>query len=135
MRDRDRCSVTNPPECGDGPAPRITGRAAALGKAFAEGHVTEGEAEALAALIEARQVGSPKPADQGDVGKSDAALNRLASPRMDSTPLIHLRLACCAFVLHGGPTRRRTAQHFATHPRMGRSGSRPRTDASMERRR
>lgn len=99
MRDRDRCSVTNPPECGDGPAPRITGRAAALGKAFAEGHVTEGEAEALAALIEARQVGSPKPADQGDVGKSDAALNRLASPRMDSTPLIHLRtrlLRICA---------------------------------------
>ncbi|CAO4138186.1 helix-turn-helix domain-containing protein [Methylorubrum extorquens] len=73
--------------------------AAALWKAFAEGHVTEAEAEALSALIEARQAGSLKLANQSTIGKSDTASNRLGSPRT------------------------------------GRTGSRPRTDASMERRR
>ncbi|CAO4137870.1 helix-turn-helix domain-containing protein [Methylorubrum extorquens] len=74
--------------------------AAALWKAFAEGHVTEVEAEALASLIEARQV--------------------LRSPVPGSAT---------------GPNAPNTPQDRANGPRTGRSGSRPHTDASMERRR
>lgn len=72
---------------------------AALWKAFAAGHVTEAEAEALAALIEARQIVSPKRGDQT------------------------------------GPIGPDVPQDCAGRPRTGRNGSRPRTDASMERRR
>lgn len=74
--------------------------AAALWKAFAEGHISETEAEALAALIEARQVlSAPKPGSAIGPAGSDAS------------------------------------QDHARNPRTGRSGSRPRTDASLERRR
>jgi hypothetical protein len=74
--------------------------AAALWKAFAEGHITEAEAEALAALIEARQVLRPPVSGSatGPIGP-DAPQERIRSLRT------------------------------------GRNGSRPRTDASMERRR
>ena len=79
---------------------------AALWRAYGEGQVTEAEAEALSALIEARQtksetvshLRSPNSGTSTDVGKFDTALNRVGSPRRAV-------------------------------------GSRPRTDASMERRR
>lgn len=74
--------------------------AAALWKAFAAGHVTEAEAEALSALIEARQA--------------------LSAPKPGSAT---------------GPIGPDAPQDRASGPRTGRSGSRPRTDASMERRR
>lgn len=83
-------------------APRITLPAitAQLWRAFGEGHVSETEAEALAALIEARKIsGAPKSAGAT------------------------------------GPTGADAPQDRAGSPRTGRSGSRPRTDASMERRR
>ena len=83
-------------------APRITLPAvtAQLWRAFAEGHITEAEAEALAALIEARQaLRSPDPANSTGPASPDASQDRVRSPRT------------------------------------GRNGSRPRTDASMERRR
>ncbi|CAO4157323.1 HTH gntR-type domain-containing protein [Methylorubrum extorquens] len=55
--------------------------AAALWKAFAEGHVTEAEAEALAALIEARQVSrSPDPETATGPINPDASQNRARSP-------------------------------------------------------
>lgn len=73
---------------------------AALWKAFAAGHVTEAEAEALSALIEARQ-----------------ALN---APKLRGTT---------------GPIGPDASQDRARSPRTGGNGSRPRTDASMERRR
>ncbi|ACK86450.1 hypothetical protein [Methylorubrum extorquens] len=74
--------------------------AAALWKAFAEGHVSEADAEALSALIEARQaLRSPHPATSTGPIASNDAQGRVGSPRT------------------------------------GRSGSRPRTDASVERRR
>lgn len=54
--------------------------AAALWKAFAEGHVSESEAEALAALIEARQAvpATPRPAPvrRGSRPRTDASLER-----------------------------------------------------------
>lgn len=74
--------------------------AAALWKAFAEGHVSEAEAEALSALIETRQA------------------SRSPAPMIPAGPI--------------GPD---AFQDRAKSPRTGRSGSRPRTDASMERRR
>ena len=83
-------------------APRATLPAvsAALWKAFAAGHVTEAEAEALSALIEARQVlTAPNPGRSSGPTSPDAPPDRAGSPRT------------------------------------GRSGSRPRTDASVERRR
>lgn len=85
-------------------APRITLPAvtAQLWRAFGEGHVSEAEAEVLAALIEARQAPAGKPGNSGfgsTVGKSDGAVPAAEIPA----------------------------------PR--RVGSRPRTDASMERRR
>lgn len=83
-------------------APRITLPAitAQLWRAFGEGHVTEAEAEALSALIEARQPLSPsQPASATGPTSPDAPQDRVRSPRT------------------------------------GRSGSRPRTDASLERRR
>lgn len=73
---------------------------AALWKAFAAGHVTEAEAEALSALIEARQA--------------------LSTPKPGSAT---------------GPTSPDGPQDRVRSPRTGRNGSRPRTDASMERRR
>lgn len=73
---------------------------AALWKAFAAGHVTEAEAEALSALIEARQA--------------------LSAPKLGNAT---------------GPIGPDAPQDRARSPRTGRSGSRPRTDASMERRR
>lgn len=73
---------------------------AALWKAFAAGHVTEAEAEALAAMIEARQALSA-PAREFSTGPAS----------LDAPP------------------------DRAGSPRTGRSGSRPRTDASMGRRR
>ncbi|MCJ2075283.1 helix-turn-helix domain-containing protein [Methylobacterium sp. E-016] len=72
--------------------------ASALWKAFGEGHLSEVEAEALAAVIEARQAGSPNRGDQTNVGNSDLAQDRQRGPRTGT-------------------------------------GSRPRTDASMGRRR
>lgn len=83
-------------------APRITLPAitAQLWRAFGEGHVTEAEAEALAALIEARQASS--------------------APKSGSAT---------------GPISPDIPQDRSGSPRTGRSGSRPRTDASMERRR
>ncbi|MFJ7441303.1 helix-turn-helix domain-containing protein [Methylorubrum thiocyanatum] len=83
-------------------APRITlpTITAQLWRAFGEGHVTEAEAEALSALIEARQVlRSPDPGATTGSTSPDAPQDRVRSPRT------------------------------------GRNGSRPRTDASMERRR
>lgn len=83
-------------------APRLTLPAitAQLWLAFAEGYVSEAEAEALAALIEIRKtVRSP---DRG---------------------------------AESGPIRSDTPQDRARSPRTGGNGSRPRTDASMERRR
>ncbi|MGG3813776.1 helix-turn-helix domain-containing protein [Methylorubrum rhodesianum] len=73
---------------------------AALWKAFAAGHVTEAEAEALSALIEARQA--------------------LSAPKPGSAT---------------GPIGPDALQDRARSIRTGRNGSRPRTDASMERRR
>ncbi|GEL44588.1 hypothetical protein MEX01_51790 [Methylorubrum extorquens] len=83
-------------------APRLTLPAitAELWRAFAEGHVSEADAEALSALIEARQA--------------------LRSPDLVSA---------------AGPINPNAPQDRARSPRTGRSGSRPRTDASMERRR
>ncbi|MFG5121784.1 helix-turn-helix domain-containing protein [Methylorubrum sp. POS3] len=83
-------------------APRLTlpAIAAQLWRAYGEGHVSEAEAEALSALIEARQVLS-SPNRGGSNGSADP-----------NTP----------------PDR-------AGSPRTGRRGARPRTDASMERRR
>ncbi|MCP2083976.1 UNVERIFIED_ORG: hypothetical protein J2W74_005241 [Methylorubrum zatmanii] len=88
-------------------APRLTLPAvtAQLWRAFGEGHVTETEAEALAALIEARQVSS-------------------APTRLANVPVGDIH-----------PTDPDTPQDRARSPRTGRNGSRPRTDASMERRR
>lgn len=85
-------------------APRITlpTIAAQLWRAFGEGHITEAEAEALAALIEARQV----------LRQPDAKLATATGPIGPDAPQDRVR-----------------------SPRTGRSGSRPRTDASMERRR
>ncbi|MFC7661537.1 helix-turn-helix domain-containing protein [Methylorubrum suomiense] len=82
-------------------APRLTlpAIAAQLWRAYGEGHVSEAEAEALSALIEVRQLGSPKREDQT------------------------------------GPIDPNTPPDRAGSPRTGRRGSRPRTDASMERRR
>ncbi|OAH29758.1 hypothetical protein AX289_29550 [Methylorubrum populi] len=83
-------------------APRITLPAitAQLWKAFGEGHVSEAEAEALSALIEARQaLRSPEPGGSTGPINPDAPQDRPRSPRT------------------------------------GRNGSRPRTDASLERRR
>jgi hypothetical protein len=55
---------------------------AALWKAFAEGHVSEAEAEALAALIEARQVlRSPNPAAATGPINPNALQDRARSPR------------------------------------------------------
>ncbi|MBB2965163.1 GntR family transcriptional regulator [Methylobacterium sp. R2-1] len=81
-------------------APRITLPAitAQLWRAYGEGHVTEAEAEALSALIEARQGASPKAADQITTGQIIFAVDRENRPRRAV-------------------------------------GSRPRTDASLERRR
>jgi hypothetical protein len=53
----------------------------ALWKAFAAGHLSEAEAEALAALIGARQVlRSPKPASAARSIGPDAAQDRARSP-------------------------------------------------------
>jgi hypothetical protein len=71
---------------------------AALWRAFAEGHVTEAEAEALSALVEARQVKSETLLHLPQIGNADVTPVRVGSPRRAI-------------------------------------GSRPRTDASMERRR
>ncbi len=77
--------------------------AAALWKAFAEGHISEAEAEVLAALIEARQARQP-----------------LISPNQATST---------------GPASPNAPQDRAGRSRTGRSGSRPRSDASLERRR
>lgn len=54
--------------------------AAALWRAFAEGHVTEAEAEGIAGLIEARQVvpvaPQPAPARRGSRPRTDASMER-----------------------------------------------------------
>ncbi|MCJ2111566.1 helix-turn-helix domain-containing protein [Methylobacterium sp. E-025] len=55
--------------------------ASALWKAFGEGHVSEVEAEALAAVIEARQVGSLDRADQSNAEIPGIAQDRQGSPR------------------------------------------------------
>nr|WP_137830284.1 helix-turn-helix domain-containing protein [Methylobacterium sp. L1A1] len=83
-------------------APRLTlpAIAAQLWRAYSEGHVSEPEAEALSALIEARQAWTSP-----DRGRST------------------------------GPIDANTPPDRAASPRTGRRGSRPRTDASMERRR
>lgn len=89
-------------------APRITLPAitAQLWKAFGEGHVSEAEAEALSALIEARQALAPR--------RGENVLHENNST---------------------GPISPDASQDRVRSPRTGRSGSRPRTDASMERRR
>lgn len=79
---------------------------AALWKAFAAGHVTEAEAEALSALIEARQAFTPRR------GENVLHENNSTGPIDPDAPQDRVR-----------------------SPRTGRGGSRPRTDASMERRR
>lgn len=90
-------------------APRITLPAitAQLWRAFGEGHISEAEAEALAALIEARQ----------------------ALPRFN-VPVGSLEAGPAT-----GSISPDTPQDRAGRLRTGRNGSRPRTDASMERRR
>ena len=65
-------------------APRITlpTIATQLWRAFGEGHVSEAEAEALAALIEARQaLRSPNPATSTAPPAPDAPQDRARSPR------------------------------------------------------
>ncbi|HEV2542915.1 MAG TPA: helix-turn-helix domain-containing protein [Methylobacterium sp.] len=92
---------------------------AALWKAFAEGHITEAEAEALAALIDGRQAsGAPRAVNVLHGNDYTAPANRPG-------------------VLNGNtqPIDPDAPQDRARSPRTGRSGSRPRTDASMERRR
>ncbi|MCJ2023974.1 helix-turn-helix domain-containing protein [Methylobacterium sp. J-067] len=76
----------------------------AMWRAYAEGQITEGEAETLAALIEARQVKTAIFADLSNVGRDEAH------------------------------TVRHTPQDRQRSFRTG-TGSRPRTDASIERRR
>ena len=85
--------------------------ASALWKAFGEGHLSEAEAEALAAVIEARQ-GSPRPAANlgNSQGSTPPGLGRLNA---EIPGIIASRT--------GSPR--------------SRVGSRPRTVASMERRR
>lgn len=92
-------------------APRITLPAvtAQLWRAFGEGHVSEAEAEALAALIEARRV--PAPRSGGNTPAAGISDEEGGSPRSGENL---------------GSTQ-------VSAPR--RVGSRPRTDASMERRR
>ncbi|TXM66915.1 helix-turn-helix domain-containing protein [Methylobacterium sp. WL12] len=85
--------------------------ASALWKAFGEGHLTEAEAEALSGLIEARQ-GSARPA--ANMGNAQV----LRSPVSGSA---NAEIPSIASGLTGAPR--------------SRAGSRPRTDASMERRR
>ena len=84
----------------------------ALWKAFREGHLSEAEAETLAAVIEARQATRPRGA------------NLPAGHSMAISPI---------------PSEAYTGQQLPEDrqgsPRTGRAGSRPRTDASMERRR
>ncbi|AMB48439.1 hypothetical protein [Methylobacterium sp. AMS5] len=89
-------------------APRITLPAitAQLWRAFDQGQVTEAEAEALAGLIELRQVSAPP---RGENARCGDALTGPASPA--------------------------APQDRAGSRRTGTVGSRPRTDASMERRR
>lgn len=91
----------------DAPRTALPAVTAALWRAFAEGHVTEAEAEALSALIELRQVSS------GSGQKFSAPSGvQLAEPLAGSLAL----------------------QVPQKSPRTG-VGSRPRTDASLERRR
>jgi NADH:ubiquinone oxidoreductase subunit len=83
----------------DAPRAALPAVTAALWRAFAEGHVTEIEAEALSALIEARQISStPAPAPTLQTDYTGRASGPVGSPRRAV-------------------------------------GSRPRTDASMDRRR
>ena len=83
--------------------------ASALWKAFGEGHLSEAEAEALSGLIEARQVAHASPQDR----------------RVNATGTVRNELISASQL---------SSDHPLGAPR-SRAGSRPRTDASMERRR
>ena len=85
--------------------------ASALWKAFGEGHLSEAEAEALSGLIEARQSSRAR-------GANLSADQVLISPSPGTS---NVGISGIASGLTGGPR--------------SRVGSRPRTDASMERRR
>ncbi|TXM64020.1 helix-turn-helix domain-containing protein [Methylobacterium sp. WL120] len=85
--------------------------ASAMWKAFGEGHLSEAEAEALSGLIEARQ-SSPRPA--ANMGNAQVLRSPVSGSANAETPGI-------AYGLTGAPR--------------SRTGSRPRTDASMARRR
>ena len=86
--------------------------ASALWKAFGEGHLSETEAETLAAVIEARQATRPRGA------------NLPAGQGMAVSPI-----PSAAYTGQQAPEDRQRS------PRTVRGGSRPRTDASMARRR
>lgn len=110
-------------------APRITlpQVAALLWRAAGAGQVSEAEAEALSNLIEARRLGSPNRGNQS--GSPDGFLPRsgenlspaqvLRSPDPATSPL----------------SENPTVPSDRAEPAKARAGSRPRTDASMERRR
>ena len=83
---------------------------AALWRAYGDGTVTEAEAEALSALIDCRQLAETQP-------RSERTSNKSATV----TPQV-------SHSIKNGPDR-------AERPRRPGVGSRPRTDASMERRR
>ena len=96
--------------------------ASAMWRAFAEGHVTEAEAEALSALIEARQAPAPRRVE--NAGGSHAGRANLCDAHVLTAP----DLGASNPENPGLPPDRQRS------PRTG-IGSRPRTDASMERRR
>lgn len=98
----------------DAPRAALPAVAAALWRALANGQITEGEAETLSALIDARRIGSPKRADQNLCG---AQVSR--SPELGS----------------GANAEKSGIAAEPSGSRRTGVGSRPRTDASLERRR
>lgn len=94
--------------------------ASALWKAFGEGHLSETEAEALVAVIEARQV-------------STRSGENLSATQVSSPP----DTVSSNAPPEGGPDNAEIPgiSDAPAEPRRSRAGSRPRTDASMARRR
>ena len=93
----------------DAPRAALPAVSSALWRAYAEGHVSEAEAETLSVLINVRQLTQVRPA--GSDTERQLNQTRILATRQPDTP-----------------------QDRQNRPRTG-TGSRPRTDASLERRR